>query len=128
EGESLHPAGSSRVARNSAARSPTPCSTEACCQPSRSSSASLPGRGRSSADRCRFTSSTSWRFCSHCCYSPDGTDMIVQAFNILVHLLLLLSMPPLLLGVINKTKAWFAGRTGPPVLQPYFDLIRLMQK
>jgi hypothetical protein len=38
------------------------------------------------------------------------------------------AMPPLLLGVINKTKAWFAGRNGPPVLQLYYDLIKLMRK
>ncbi len=50
------------------------------------------------------------------------------SLNLLVHLLLLLAMPPLLLGVINKTKAWFAGRAGPPLLQPYYDLIRLMRK
>lgn len=54
--------------------------------------------------------------------------MIVYLFNIVMHLLLLLAMPPLLLGVINKVKAWFAGRVGPPLLQPYYDLIRLMQK
>lgn len=45
-----------------------------------------------------------------------------------LHILLLLLMPPLLLGVINKTKAWFAGRVGPPLLQPYYDLLRLMGK
>jgi formate hydrogenlyase subunit 4 len=44
------------------------------------------------------------------------------------HVLLLLGMPPLLLGVINRTKAWFAGRNGPPLLQPYYDLARLMRK
>ena len=38
------------------------------------------------------------------------------------------SFPPLLLGVINKTKAWFAGRVGPPLLQPYYDLVKLMRK
>jgi formate hydrogenlyase subunit 4 len=48
--------------------------------------------------------------------------------NPVVHILLLLTMPPLLLGVINKTNAWFAGRKGPPVLQLYCDLARLMQK
>jgi formate hydrogenlyase subunit 4 len=37
-------------------------------------------------------------------------------------------MPPLLLGVINKTKAWFAGRRGPPLLQPYYDLAKLFRK
>jgi formate hydrogenlyase subunit 4 len=37
-------------------------------------------------------------------------------------------MPPLLLGVIARTKAVFAGRAGPPVLQPYYDLIKLLRK
>lgn len=45
-----------------------------------------------------------------------------------VHVLLALTMPPLLLGVITKTKALFAGRVGPPVLQPYYDLIKLFRK
>jgi formate hydrogenlyase subunit 4 len=43
-------------------------------------------------------------------------------------ILLLLAMPPLMLGVINRTKALFAGRVGPPLLQPYYDLARLMRK
>src|ERR1043166_2822640 len=46
----------------------------------------------------------------------------------LVHLLLVLALPPLLLGVIGKTKAAFAGRTGPPLLQPYYDLAKLFRK
>ncbi|MHC1701941.1 MAG: respiratory chain complex I subunit 1 family protein [Humidesulfovibrio sp.] len=41
---------------------------------------------------------------------------------------LLLIMPPLLLGVINKTKAWFGGRVGPPLLQPYHDIRKLLRK
>jgi len=48
--------------------------------------------------------------------------------EVFVHLVLLTVLPPLLLGVINKTKAWFAGRVGPPLLQPYYDLLRLMRK
>jgi formate hydrogenlyase subunit 4 len=48
--------------------------------------------------------------------------------NNTVHVLLALTMPPLLLGVIAKTKALFAGRVGPPVLQPYYDLIKLFRK
>ncbi len=39
-----------------------------------------------------------------------------------------LVLPPLLLGVINRTKAAFAGRVGPPYLQPYYDLIKLWRK
>src|SRR4051812_39929976 len=45
-----------------------------------------------------------------------------------IHVLVALSLPPLLLGVINKTKALFAGRVGPPLLQPYYDLAKLWQK
>jgi len=37
-------------------------------------------------------------------------------------------LPPLLLGVIGKTKAAFAGRVGAPFLQSYYDLIKLFQK
>jgi formate hydrogenlyase subunit 4 len=48
--------------------------------------------------------------------------------NNAVHVLLALTMPPLLLGIIAKTKALFAGRSGPPVLQPYYDLIKLFRK
>jgi formate hydrogenlyase subunit 4 len=45
-----------------------------------------------------------------------------------LHIFLVLAMPPLLLGVIARTKAVFAGRVGPPVLQPYYDLIKLFRK
>jgi len=48
--------------------------------------------------------------------------------DILIHLVLIILMPPLLFGVINRTKAIFAGRTGPPLFQPYYDLTRLLRK
>jgi formate hydrogenlyase subunit 4 len=48
--------------------------------------------------------------------------------DIFLHVLLTLALPPLLLGLIAKTKAAFAGRTGPPVLQPYYDLVKLLRK
>ena len=48
--------------------------------------------------------------------------------DIVVHVVVLLVLPPLLLGVIGKTKAWFAGRRGPPFLQLYFDLFKLVRK
>lgn len=48
--------------------------------------------------------------------------------NILIQIGLLVFMPPLLPGVINKTKAGFAGRKGPPLLQPYFDIYKLLRK
>jgi formate hydrogenlyase subunit 4 len=48
--------------------------------------------------------------------------------DILIHCVLIICMPPLLLGVINRTKATFAGRTGASLLQPYYDLFRLLRK
>jgi formate hydrogenlyase subunit 4 len=46
----------------------------------------------------------------------------------LLHLAVVLVLPPFLLSVIAKTKAFFAGRAGPPLLQPYHDLYRLSRK
>ncbi len=46
----------------------------------------------------------------------------------LLRLVLLLAFAPLMLGVIARTKAAFAGRQGAPVLQPYWDLGRLWRK
>ena len=42
--------------------------------------------------------------------------------------LLALIAAPLLLGVINRTKAFFAGRRGQPVFQTYRDIAKLLQK
>lgn len=44
------------------------------------------------------------------------------------HVMLLLVFPPLLLGIINKTKAWFGGRNGVPLLQVYYDIYKLLRK
>jgi formate hydrogenlyase subunit 4 len=46
----------------------------------------------------------------------------------LIHITLLLLFPPLILGVIGKTKAWFGGRVGARVLQPYYDIVKLLRK
>ena len=43
-------------------------------------------------------------------------------------LLLGLLLAPLLSGIINRVKAVFAGRTGKPLLQLYFDLAKLWRK
>jgi formate hydrogenlyase subunit 4 len=48
--------------------------------------------------------------------------------DVLTHAAFILFFPPLMLGVITKTKAAFAGRVGAPLLQPYYDLIKLLQK
>ncbi|HEY7723938.1 MAG TPA: NADH-quinone oxidoreductase subunit H [Anaeromyxobacteraceae bacterium] len=45
-----------------------------------------------------------------------------------VQLIAFLALPPLLVGVVQRVKALFAGRAGPPLLQPYWDLARLLRK
>src|SRR6185436_187615 len=52
----------------------------------------------------------------------------MAAAQTIIHGLFLLLFPPLMLGVITKTKAAFAGRVGAPFLQPYFDLVKLLRK
>ncbi|HMA94390.1 MAG TPA: NADH-quinone oxidoreductase subunit H [Polyangiaceae bacterium] len=52
----------------------------------------------------------------------------MTAVEILIHVLVLVLLPPLLLGVIVKTKAAFAGRKGAPLLQVYFDIWKLLRK
>jgi formate hydrogenlyase subunit 4 len=51
----------------------------------------------------------------------DLAQAIAKVFVVLV-------VPPFLLGVIARTKAHLAGRVGPPVLQPYHDLRKLVAK
>jgi len=46
----------------------------------------------------------------------------------LIHVVALLTFPPLLLGIINRTKAKFGGRRGQPILQTYYDLAKLLRK
>lgn len=52
--------------------------------------------------------------------------------NVILELILRLAvwllLAPLLPGIINKVKAWVAGRKGPPVLQLYYDLAKLWRK
>jgi formate hydrogenlyase subunit 4 len=52
--------------------------------------------------------------------------------NLILELVLRLGvwvlLAPLLPGIINKVKAWVAGRRGPPVLQLYYDLAKLWRK
>jgi formate hydrogenlyase subunit 4 len=45
-----------------------------------------------------------------------------------LHVIALLVLPPLVVGVVNRTKALVAGRRGPPLLQVYFDLAKLLRK
>ena len=55
---------------------------------------------------------------------PAFLASIAQA----LHAVLMLAMAPLLGGVLRRIKARLLGRVGPPVLQPYLDLARLLRK
>ena len=46
----------------------------------------------------------------------------------LAHWLLVLCMPILLVGVINRVKSWAVGRKGPRLLQSGYDMARLLRK
>lgn len=48
--------------------------------------------------------------------------------NIFLNILIILLFPFLFSGVINKTKAFWSGRKGAPVLQPFYDFLRLLRK
>lgn len=54
--------------------------------------------------------------------------MLKIVFLILLHWAFVLLLAPFLPGVINRVKAIFAGRKGPPLLQTYFDLGKLFFK
>ena len=51
-----------------------------------------------------------------------------MGIQILLHISIVLILSPILLGIIGKTKAFFAGRWGPPLLQPYYDIGKLFRK
>jgi formate hydrogenlyase subunit 4 len=48
--------------------------------------------------------------------------------TIAAHVAALLLLPPLLIGVVNRTKAVLAGRRGPGLAQAYFDILKLFRK
>ncbi|WP_035256113.1 respiratory chain complex I subunit 1 family protein [Desulfatirhabdium butyrativorans] len=50
------------------------------------------------------------------------------ALSTLFNILAALALAPLIPGLINRTKARIAGRTGQPMLQMYNDLLRLLRK
>ncbi len=52
----------------------------------------------------------------------------MKLLEIATQLAIALLLPPLLLGVIVKVKAFFAGRVGAPLLQVYWDIWKLWRK
>ena len=46
----------------------------------------------------------------------------------ILNFVLALLLAPVLFGVINKVKAFFAGRKGPRIMQTWYDVIKLLRK
>src|SRR5204862_4217288 len=57
-----------------------------------------------------------------------GRRAMNSILELIPRLAVWLLLAPLLPGIINKVKAWVAGRRGPPVLQLYYDLAKLWRK
>lgn len=52
----------------------------------------------------------------------------MKAALVLIHWAIVLSMPILLVGLVNRIKSWWVGRKGPRLLQSAYDLWRLLGK
>ena len=53
-------------------------------------------------------------------YTVDLSGLVSPVMGVL--------LAPLLFGLINRTKSAVAGRCGPPLLQSYYDLVKLLAK
>lgn len=53
---------------------------------------------------------------------------VAGAMVLLLHLALMLAAAPVVVGLIRQIKARMVGRMGPPLLQPWRDLARLLRK
>ena len=52
----------------------------------------------------------------------------MSAMMSIAHVLIVLAMPILMIGIVNRTKSLWAGRKGPRLLQSGWDLLRLLRK
>ena len=46
----------------------------------------------------------------------------------LIDIIILIFAPFLMVGLINKTKAFWAGKKGASIFQPFYDFVKLMKK
>ncbi|HEY1405537.1 MAG TPA: NADH-quinone oxidoreductase subunit H [Spirochaetota bacterium] len=54
--------------------------------------------------------------------------VIITFAKSILSLLIIIAFAPLFVGLINKQKAFFTGRIGAPIWQPYFELRKLFRK
>src|SRR5271169_6643340 len=56
------------------------------------------------------------------------TSLAVRIFSGGMNIVLVLALAPLCQGVLRKVTARVQSRQGPPIWQPYFDLLKLLGK
>jgi len=54
--------------------------------------------------------------------------MDIKILQGIISLIIILILAPLFAGLVNKQKAILTGRVGAPILQPYYELIKLIKK
>jgi formate hydrogenlyase subunit 4 len=54
--------------------------------------------------------------------------MLTQFAIVIFQVIIILSLAPLLSGIIKKVKAFFQMRKGPSIFQPYYDIVKLLRK
>lgn len=54
--------------------------------------------------------------------------MSINILQGIISIILILGFAPLFAGMVNKQKAILTGRIGAPILQPYYELFRLIKK
>ena len=47
---------------------------------------------------------------------------------LILNILMIIFLPFIMLGIIKKTKAFWGGRKGISIFQPFYDFIRLLNK
>jgi formate hydrogenlyase subunit 4 len=55
-------------------------------------------------------------------------EMIIKILSALANVIIVLAVAPLIEGIMRKITARIQSRQGPPVLQPYYDLMKLLIK
>lgn len=52
----------------------------------------------------------------------------MRTLVVTLHVLIVLVMPIVMVGLVNRTKSWWGGRRGPRITQSAWDLLRLLRK
>lgn len=55
-------------------------------------------------------------------------ERLKEFIYFLLKIILIIFSPPLMIGIINRVKAIWAGKYGQSILQPFYDIIKLLRK